>query len=536
MVNRPNPDLAPFAASHIMPEAAGASAQRPPAAAVDVPLIIRPAGQPLAEPQERELASALDAFKGKLNEVSALPKQEGEPMTIQKARTLADFIKVRVDQILSQKAWHAKAKDLLPDGMLAEKVHEKILMEVLSGIPIHEGYEIVKGNFEALVVAIPTILRVLLTVMGGQFTAETRKTVCRNVIEELKSAIIVPGEIKKNMLPGFEPISAIERILERYFNEFMLELVEFDRYRNRARFSERIRFLLIRMIGESISELNEGFNNEYADVDILIKHNTGLLLKKIDSDGLGVLLDYLVSAPLHNFIERSYKLYKEEEDKKKKETQKKQEEETKAKKELPKAAEEIKKVFAPPAEEEKAVPTTIPEKWKETIEKDVKAQENLQPQKPFSHAYIATDARRGPQSVQRVTESMLKKELREAMQGMNLDKEDIIEIVGDVGEDLEAAYVEYLKLEFEKRIKEDSDFDPEKHKYLDKFIKKKENKEQSKYFENIFILREMHGLIKSLQLQIFQLAQQTLCICLPFVGVMFLAQPFALDKTEFASP
>ena len=520
MINRPNIDLAPFAASHVLPEAAGA-VQRPPGVTIVVaepPPQMRPVEHHLHEAQEKELVDTLGTVKSKLTEISALPRQDSEPTLMQKARTLADFVKARIDQILAQKAWHARMREVLPDMLPCEKTQEKILLEILYGVPLHEGYELLKGNFEALVVAIPPILRILVTLMSGRFDPEARKTMCRNMIEELKGAVIVPNEIKSNMLPGFDPVCAIERMLEPIFNEILQELVEFDRHRDRTRLAEKIRFLLIKMIGESIAELSEGFNNEVADVEVLIKHNIGVLLRKFNSDGLGIVLDNLLSKYLYDvMINKAYSLYKSEESKRKEEARsKKQEEEKKPASPqksptvLPKAPEEIKKAFAPPTAapeeakkvaqpsvvsdevkktpvastneeikriqlqavpQEKALPeVVVPEKWKKTLEADMKAQEETKSQKPFSHAYIATDPNRGPQSIQRVNESPLKKELRDAMQAMNLDKDDITETVGDVGEDLEAIYAEYVRQEFEKRIKDDIDYDIEKHKWLKRFV------------------------------------------------------------------
>ena len=100
----------------------------------------------------------------------------------------------------------------------------------------------------------------------------------------------------------------------------------------------------------------------------------------------------------------------------------------------------------------------------------MQTQKSIPAQRPFSYAYIVTDPQRGPQNIPRINESPLKRELKDAMQHMKMSKEDIAEILDDIGAEEEATYAEYLKTEYRKRAKEDTDYDEERQKYLKKFI------------------------------------------------------------------
>jgi len=520
MINRPNPDLVPFAASLLVPEAGGVRAEVQPAITVIV------AEQPLArqveermpEHIEKDVIENLNKFKGELNKISSIPKTEFENMGVTKSRTLADFISARIDQVISQKNWHAKVRDLLPEGNHPpDQAHEKILLEVLSALPIHEAYELYKGNFEAIIVMLPTILRIIVTIAGGQLNAETRKELVKIVLEKLKHCLIIPPAILTQILPGFEPYNAIENILDRGLNEIIHEFFDYDRHRDRVRLGGRLKYLVINTISEIFKELTEGFSDEVKHVKHFIKHNIGVLLRKFDLDGLGNLLDKLFTDYISELFDKAYEMNKKEEKKEVTEKPKPKEEEKKfvpPKEVLKDISKETKSEPAPKIQEEvrktevvKPVPikpTTqepeekkivsaampqapqspqapqakIPEKWHETIEKDMKNQENLPKQAPFSHAYLVTDSKRSVQDIPKIKESLLKKTIKEVLTSKNIDKEDIADTIADIDDDLEKVYAEYVRMEFEKRIKDDPDYNPERYGYLDKFVTK--NKDESK--------------------------------------------------------
>jgi hypothetical protein len=104
------------------------------------------------------------------------------------------------------------------------------------------------------------------------------------------------------------------------------------------------------------------------------------------------------------------------------------------------------------------------------LEKDVGLQQSLPPQKPFSHAYIATEPLRGPQAIRRVTENPFKTEFREAMKLMNMRKADIDEVIEDVNEDLEHSFIDFLKATMRTAVAGDPDIDPRRHSKLLKFL------------------------------------------------------------------
>lgn len=97
-------------------------------------------------------------------------------------------------------------------------------------------------------------------------------------------------------------------------------------------------------------------------------------------------------------------------------------------------------------------------------------QKDMQPQKPLSHAYLATDSLRGPSAILKISEGQLQTELRMVMKALDLKSEDIEETLEDINEDLENSYIEVLKQNLRKRVAEDPDFDENRHKHLKKFI------------------------------------------------------------------
>ncbi len=381
-------------------------------------------------------------------------------------------------------------RELIGNDVRIVSPAEKVLWTMAAYVTIFDVYEAVRGNFEAFSFLTPAVGSLLAAEAA---TPEGRKSAAKRIVEEFKAGgLVVPPEAQKNLLPGVDPACLIEQALLGGVEQVLTEYAELVAHRDRARFAERIRSVVQKTIAACVAELAEGFANEVADVEALLRHSVSQLLRKVGGESLGATLEHIAAGPLFEFMMRCYRSEAKgpartrpvEEEKKKpqvpavltapattsapaaKEEEKKSKpvpaEETKAVPPKP-AAKEEKKVPPPP-------PVQVPEKWKETLDKDMAAQAAMKPQRPFSHVYLATDPQRGPQSVPRVNESPLKKEMREGMKLMKMGDEDIAKVLEGVGKDVENCYLEFIRAEYRNRAAHDPDFDAERHKYLKRFI------------------------------------------------------------------
>jgi hypothetical protein len=368
LISRPRPEMLPFVASHSSPRE-------------------RRSESILPREKQEELKTALIILQDKLTEASTKLMQEDS-----KAAALSQSLNTKVDKVIKEKGWDIKTRDLLPEGYSISDTQEKMLLEILSEVPLYEGYELVKGNLEAIGSAVPAMLRILATTMGGGFPVEERKKLIHNLVDQLKEHIIFPAEVK--MHTGFDPALKIEEIIFKNFNAILLELFDFERHHNRARLAEILKLLIIKVIGECTVELIKGFSKEYNDLAILYKFNVKNLLRMIGLNGLGVVLDWFIAEPLLRFIEYSYKVY----------------------------------VIS---EEQKYVEDKVTHK---------------------------------------TNDNLLKRELREAMEGLGINKEDIADTIGEIGKDLEGTYINCLKQEFKQLVKGNTKYDPNKYQHLNKLL------------------------------------------------------------------
>eukprot|EP00826_Nyctotherus_ovalis_P025821 TRINITY_DN2002_c0_g1_i5.p1 TRINITY_DN2002_c0_g1~~TRINITY_DN2002_c0_g1_i5.p1 ORF type:complete len:520 (+),score=145.09 TRINITY_DN2002_c0_g1_i5:898-2457(+) len=463
--SRPSADMAPFVASHMQVGAGRQGAvpadQREQASAT------------LSLPQAQELEAALKVLIERLNEIGTLPSKDAA-----KTKAFTDSITSKLAHAIEHKYWHSKINTLLPETLRIEHTHERILLEALAALSINEGYELYKGNFEVVGAAVPSILRLATEGMAKVPTPEEEKAACNNLIAELNKAIVVPNELRETILPGFKPVAGIGKILNEYFEKIMKECVCYLKEHNSKKLAEVVKPLIAKMIAESIDELSEGFHNEYAGAILLIKHNIELMLTKFESEELGFVLSNLLTKPLLNFIEGVYAQSKNREEVK--EIKKTHEEEVKSVHEEKKVTEaakkseedqekkEVKKAEKP--EVKKVAEAIIPEEWKEIIEKDMKLQQNIKSQRPLSHVYVLTDTKRGPRSLAKEFDDPLKDEMATSLRKIKTNREDIVDAIDDITDELENDYFKLLKLEFIKRIKEDADYDPTKYEYLEKFV------------------------------------------------------------------
>ena len=371
LISRPRPEMITFVAAHSLPRGTRSESNLP------------------REKQE-ELKAALIILKEKLTDANKKLMQEDS-----KAATLALSIRTKVDKVIEEKRWGIRVRDLLSEGHSIDNIQEKMLLEILSEIPLYEGYELVKGNLEVMGSAVPATLRILARTMGEEFPVQERKKLIHNLMNQLKEHIILPPEIK--MYPEFDPALKIEEIILKHFNAILHELFDFERHHNRARLAEVLKLLLIKVIGECTTELVKGFNKEYNDVEILYKCNVKHLLKMFDSNGLGVLLDWFITEPLLAFGEYAYKVHAV-------------------------------------SEEEK---------------KDDKKEDTV---------------------VRKGNDNLLRKELKEAMEGLGINKEDIADTIGDINKELEYAYINCLKQEFKEILKGNANYDPNKHRHINKLL------------------------------------------------------------------
>ena len=455
--SHPSPEMAHFVAPYM--QAAGHNVNVAGRAQVPPPAI--------SPQQAQELEAALKALKNRLNEIGTMNAKVNSMTEADTAKALIDSINTNLGHMIEHKHWQNKVRSLLPESLPTEKKHEQLLLEALSMITPPEVYELYKGNFGVIGSIVPVALK-SIGAIDKALSPEEEKAVCNNLIEELKKAVVVPNELKESILPGFEPITGIAKVLEEYFNKILKTCITYSRDRDKRKLGNELRSLVIKMIETSIRELSEGFNKEYSDAIILIKHNIELLLKKFNLNGLGFILTNLVGEELQRFIENTYNQSKNrEEEKEISKTEQKTTEVVKT---------EVMKKPERKEEKKEAKKTTnevnIPEEWKEIIENDMEMQKEIKPRRPFSHAYVATDRKKETKSLMREFDNPLAEEMARALRKINLSKDDVMNAINNVDKELEDIYFELLRLEFLKRIKEDTDYDPTKYERLCMFVNK----------------------------------------------------------------
>lgn len=379
----------------------------------------------LSREMQEGLESALAALKERLEKEDKVLKEEA------KTETLAKFVSKRVEQVVAQKAWDTSIRDLLPQAFPATKTQEKILLELLSDMKIHEGYELLKGNYEVISSVVPAILRIVISSMNCESSEEEIIKFIAGTVERLKEFVVIPPELKEKALSGFEPVARIKGILTKHICTMLNNLFLFEKTRNRKNLAEVLYTLLVVMIGESMAELSEGFRGGHVDALAFIKENVKVLLKTFDASGLGVLLNSLISEPLLKYIKASYKVYLLS-DKKNPNTY---------------------------TEDQKAVLSEMPKNSEET--KNVISAAETKKEEVKDHN------KESSQPINRANDNLFKRELKEAMRKLNINKEDIADTIGDIGSEVEDAYINYLRLEFKERVKGNAEYDPKKHKHLD---------------------------------------------------------------------
>jgi len=94
--------------------------------------------------------------------------------------------------------------------------------------------------------------------------------------------LILPEELKKNVLEGFDPLLVVGELIDKHFEIITEHTFNFDPKKGdtEPQYILKLKELMQNMIGEIIDELKDGFEGEMVDVNTFLKANLEDTMKK----------------------------------------------------------------------------------------------------------------------------------------------------------------------------------------------------------------------------------------------------------------
>ena len=148
---------------------------------------------------------------------------------------------------------------------------------------------------------------------GGLDSAVNRVALAAKEGEKVKAMITVPRQIQTHIHEGFEPLLVIAEMVDKHLIIILNAIMDFDDATQQdAHFIDLMKDVVSYALGDTIDELQDGFENGMQDVVILFRENLKGLIEAAAGPEMAPFVGGLGTDQIMSKITAAYTFYRQD--------------------------------------------------------------------------------------------------------------------------------------------------------------------------------------------------------------------------------